>query len=361
MYYGKPANANEVIYWDGSKWTVGAPSYFAVGTTPASVGMIRIPKQTGLWARNDANDNDVELIGMSPSNVLLVGGPGTVGGATSPLGIIYNTVVSHTFSVANVTKMQLAATLFALTGVDARLDNAKSLRSNNGTGASYLTLVSSNSSNFVLVGQSGTAGTNGAVAGIIYDVASTGYHAVRVGGTDRFHVDNVYAELYNTPLRNFATATDGNGAQFWAMKSRGGGTAAAALNDLSLDMSMFAHDGTGYVQTAAFVSRIDGAVSTGVVPLNLEFYTGSTSLTMRYQISSAGVHFRSTVGTAPAGNPSGGHYIWAAAATGVPTWKTQNGDTVQWDSQTAATAGAITEYMTVTFKGNARKIALYAV
>jgi hypothetical protein len=74
------------------------------------------------------------------------------------------------------------------------------------------------------------------------------------------------------------------------------------------------------------------------------------------------------VQTEPTGNPSANQlFVWVEA-NGHLTWRTPNGDIVRWTSTTAAaaTAGGValpltcSEFLTLNYNGNVRKIALFA-
>lgn len=71
---------------------------------------------------------------------------------------------------------------------------------------------------------------------------------------------------------------------------------------------------------------------------------------------------------APSGNPSGGGFHWMETG-GLPSWRNTAGDVLVLTLTSAATAsagggaatpGTVSEFMTVNYKGNVRKIALYA-
>ena len=72
--------------------------------------------------------------------------------------------------------------------------------------------------------------------------------------------------------------------------------------------------------------------------------------------------------TAPTGNPTGGGFQWSETG-GLPAWRTVAGNVVIFTSTSAATATAgggavipatVSEFLTINFNGNVRKIALYA-
>jgi hypothetical protein len=92
-----------------------------------------------------------------------------------------------------------------------------------------------------------------------------------------------------------------------------------------------------------------------------------TSITTpNYQSMSNGLYITDAT-TAPTGNPATGHFSWSNS--GVPAWRTSAGDICIWNLTTAATATAgggaavpatVSEFMTITYKGNTRKIPLFA-
>lgn len=52
------------------------PSYVAVGTTPAASGILRLPNNQVVNARNAANDADLPVLTVSNANSIIVGGSG---------------------------------------------------------------------------------------------------------------------------------------------------------------------------------------------------------------------------------------------------------------------------------------------
>lgn len=83
------------------------------------------------------------------------------------------------------------------------------------------------------------------------------------------------------------TSADVNGAFVYLQKSRSGG--AAVNGDSVGSFSAIAHDGTQFTPAARVKFTVDGAVSNGVVPMSIGFFTGTSgSGTERIHISSAG-------------------------------------------------------------------------
>jgi hypothetical protein len=87
-----------------------------------------------------------------------------------------------------------------------------------------------------------------------------------------------------------ASTTVGAAPYFIAARSRGSiETPAAAQNGDQLGNIVFGgHDGSNFITPASITSEIDGTVTTGAVPSNLMFTTGSSSGVERMRINSAG-------------------------------------------------------------------------
>ena len=64
-----------------------AATALVVGTNPATGGSLRLPTDTGVNVRNEANTLNIQLIGLSSGNVLRIGG----GGDVAPAGVNVNT------------------------------------------------------------------------------------------------------------------------------------------------------------------------------------------------------------------------------------------------------------------------------
>jgi hypothetical protein len=78
---------------------------------------------------------------------------------------------------------------------------------------------------------------------------------------------------------------------FFIMRRARGSTAspsAVVYGDQIGGFSMRGYDGSAWRQTALISGWIDGTVSAGVVPMQIRFYTGSTSLQQSMVITSAG-------------------------------------------------------------------------
>ena len=87
-----------------------------------------------------------------------------------------------------------------------------------------------------------------------------------------------------------AGATTGSAGYFLATRSRGTYEAPTAIqaNDFVGNLSFSGYDGATFYANAGISAYADGAVSTGTVPLALQFSTGSASGAGRMVISSAG-------------------------------------------------------------------------
>lgn len=86
-------------------------------------------------------------------------------------------------------------------------------------------------------------------------------------------------------------SSDAFSSRFYMGKARGseGSPSAVANADGIMRLVCAGYDGTAYIEAAQIRAIVDGAVSTGVVPISLGFYTGSSSSpTLRFLISSAG-------------------------------------------------------------------------
>jgi hypothetical protein len=77
---------------------------------------------------------------------------------------------------------------------------------------------------------------------------------------------------------------------FYSAKGTAASPTTKANGDTAMGIRSRAYDGTSYLDVASIVSKIDGVVSTNVMPGNLIFSTngGSTTLTERMKIYSAG-------------------------------------------------------------------------
>lgn len=85
-------------------------------------------------------------------------------------------------------------------------------------------------------------------------------------------------------------ANDANPALLSFKRSRGGVSKASLTNDGVFSILGYGNDGTNYLTSSAIVGRVNGTVSTNIVPGQLEFLTASTAgtLTKRVTIDNAG-------------------------------------------------------------------------
>lgn len=82
----------------------------------------------------------------------------------------------------------------------------------------------------------------------------------------------------------------GNGAATIDLRKANAGTTTVALNDTVTNFNVFGYDGTSYVNQAQITTKVDAAVSTGVVPISIGFFTTAAggSAVQRGIVSSAG-------------------------------------------------------------------------
>ena len=97
--------------------------------------------------------------------------------------------------------------------------------------------------------------------------------------------------------------TPGTYTLFYFQKSRGIQSAQTAVvsGDYVFGILAAGHDGTTLQSRAGIYSVVDAAVSAGVVPLNLVFYTGGASIQERMRITSGGYV---GIGVVPGSTPS---------------------------------------------------------
>ena len=167
----------------GDDATVGAPIAIATGTISASTGgvvastgLVRLPNNTGIYARNAADSGDVVLVRLDGSNNVYVG-------TNSPgLYLDASTVVelqmggSGAFSVRNVGAGTLA------TSGTINLRNQSTIRARNPSNTADVTLVNFDaSSNYYL-------GDVTSVVAAYVDAYAGGRVVARLGATERFAV-----------------------------------------------------------------------------------------------------------------------------------------------------------------------------
>ena len=132
-------------------------------------------------------------------------------------------------------------------------------------------------------------------------------------------------------------------------------------------------------RTGGWVGITSGAGQSQGGDLRLVFGTGASASTIGNLSfggtaantawnSMAGGMFVTDRGAAPTGNPTGGYYAWSETG-GLPAWRNVAGDILILTMTSAATASAgasgavpaqVSEYMTINYKGNVRKIPLFA-
>ncbi len=137
--------------------------------------------------------------------------------------------------------------------------------------------------------------------------------------------------------------------------------------------------GASGTRTGGFVSLISGAGQSQGGDLRMVFGTGAGATTIgNFSFggttantawnSMAGGSFIADRGAAPTGNPTAGYYLWSETG-GLPSWRNVAGDIMIWTltSANSATAGGVIaipatciEFLTVNYKGNVRKVALFA-
>ena len=116
--------------------------------------------------------------------------------------------------------------------------------------------------------------------------ASTLSAAGRAGfnNTDPVGELEVFSNSTSNANRGITSTQSSNGVQgalFGFRKSRGtrGSETAVVDGDFGFVMDAWFHDGSTFVNGARIAARVNGAVSTGVIPADLVFYTGIASLT----------------------------------------------------------------------------------
>lgn len=165
-----------------------------LGSTPATTGLIRVPNNQFVFARNAANNANIQMIGLDGSNVVVVAqsgivvsiptvvnfGTGSAAGGTIRIpnssgltwrnaagsgdiqGIFVNgsnqTVVGDNAgaTVVALPNLTVGAAASAATVGDIRLSNAATVRFRNGAGSADLNCLSINSNN-LRVGSSGVS------------------------------------------------------------------------------------------------------------------------------------------------------------------------------------------------------------
>ncbi len=174
---------------------------FGGGTATYSNGAIRLPNNSSIFARNSTASGDVGLITLDTSNRIRVGASSTFDSASSTL----------TLSGSNVGGVSLTGT-YSGNGIDLnsatitsgaiRLPNAKGINFRNGVNNADVSLITSDSSNDVLIGSGATTAkvdSTGAVTALVFNSAFDG---------------NTYSSVFNDTAAH-------SGAKFETFQSNG--------------------------------------------------------------------------------------------------------------------------------------------
>ena len=143
----------------------------------------------------------------------------------------------------------------------------------------------------------------------------------------RFQVHGTTTYNYRISINSWTSAS-GAGANLSLGKSNGAiGTQGSFPSGYLIgNITWEASDGTNFVTRSSISSNTDGTSSTGVVPLNLVFSTGSSALTEAMRIDSSGNLLVGTT-TAPTSTTYGGQFVsggvgiypWVNVSTTIPT------------------------------------------
>lgn len=167
--------------------------FVAIGANPAGTGALRLANATSVVSRNQANDGNVTIAGVTSSNQVKLGG-------TDNSGVLIDAATSQTVAlrVNSTTIVEVGATYLSVGSTAAsaggvRLSQASSIKAKQtlSGGASDLNLCSWDASDIVTYG--GTVN-----AGIRIDTATSSTIALRVNSTAILTVGATFASIGTT-------------------------------------------------------------------------------------------------------------------------------------------------------------------
>lgn len=223
------------------------------------------------------------------SDALYVQNDGTAAGsdavravATGGVGVRAQSTTAHS---AYIYRNSSTATTPTMTVYQDHASDSERVLEVNGDGTGDLLYVTNGASYRFYVTDSGQSYFNANGDGDALTIYTNNTDATK--GSLRLQVDGSYGANY------FDTCSGGHANHApQVIFRRGRGTVSSPSTTQSGDQLggfyFRGHNGTDYQQRAGFASFLDGAVSGSTVPANLIFYTGTTSLSERMRLSSAG-------------------------------------------------------------------------
>jgi hypothetical protein len=400
----------------------GAGSFLALGSTVASTGIIRWGSgNSSIVALDSTGTVDFQVIGYASTTQNLTLGPaGGTGIATfGVLAVTVNirstgTTTLQATSGVNLTSpfIKFDATIStpvigqlpnaAASGVGQLLTiNAQDAQGLNGTGGAFTIRAGDATGGGTSVGgqlllAAGDGVTKGAMQ---FNLGSTAFATWNVASGANFNANNITTTGVIIQGTTPSGVGDYRTKHNWTMKGRNAGnTANVGILDWGNTTNNILILGdraqpnlviTSSLYQICFVAVVDVQYTSSVMDIkttvanysithggqsviglvgattvrNMSFFTAAPSFQ-----SGDRCLFLTDRTAAPTGNPTGGFYQWSETG-GLPSWRNAAGDVITWTltSAAAAAAGAgaltpatVSEFMTINYKGNVRKIALYA-
>jgi len=229
--------------------------YLALGTNPASQGIIRLPNNQYIFGRDSQNLNDIQIIGVDTfvtptgENRIKIGAL-TTDVVYTPGIIDVDGYVQHDGSLGNVATIGFIREKNNTTIVAFRTQN----------GLLDIAALSSNATNNIIVGDSVNSG-------ILYNTSNTNVHQFQVNTTPVFEIGTSFARFpanVASPFINQTVATAGSG-QTLTLQAQQGAPGATVGGILQLASGSF---GTGGAVSGS-VDIYTGTVGAGTLKMRV--------------------------------------------------------------------------------------------
>lgn len=351
-----------------------------IGATLPTTGAERWAHGTNVVARNSGNTADREVIdfGATTADQLTVGGSNAVTAVRSSSGGVFiQTVGSSRVSFTGTAMNMQAGVNMSFVGTHTGPTISQANNTTAGATASDMTIQAQNATG-------GGASIGGDLFLTSGSGTTNGHTYLQTAGVNRLDVSDTILESLVATFQ-----FDGNvgacsisqeappGAGAGSTMSITAQNAGGAGNDEGGRLDLSGGTGTGTGRGRGVTMSVERGGAGAGTNLELTQLTNATTilslfldarLTSTQMPANSGdrVAFVGDRGSEPAANPVGGHIYWSVG--GVPAWRTAAGDIAIWSLTAAATAtgGAASipvlavEYLTFTYNGNVRKIALFA-